>query len=268
MVVAPSVGEDVRRDVLPRDHHEEVEINPPDQQQRKIQIADVHVQVVALVVRLQGEGADHRYGMQEQNHIADEGIGNALPQIHFKICPDALANEPREAAEAKQDPEDAGAFFGSAPVEDQAAAGKHCRDTLHDVAERGQAAAIRNCKSRNGIAADQQHPPGGKRPPGRRHLPQTSLHRLVQRYCGAHGFGGLVRPGLRIRRTGGQGGPVSARRAVASNSDQLPALHFRWVRAMRRTQGRFWLGRPDLWQRVRARPPDSLNRNRPPHSDP
>src|SRR5271155_1908420 len=102
MIVTPTVGMHVWSNVLPRDYDEKAQINPPDQQEREIQIADVYVQIVALVVRLQCERADHRHGMQEEDYVSDEGIGDALAKVHFKIRPNALACEPGEAAQTEE----------------------------------------------------------------------------------------------------------------------------------------------------------------------
>ena len=101
MVIAPSVTQHVRSDVLPGNYDEEIEIHPPDQQQRKIQISRVHVEVIATVVRFQSQCANHRNRMQEQDDIADEWVWGVLVQHHFEVRPDRLANQPRRASQPK-----------------------------------------------------------------------------------------------------------------------------------------------------------------------
>src|ERR1700731_2430438 len=94
MVITESVIHDIRSDVLPGNYHEEIEIDPPDQNEREIQIANVKIHVITPVVRPQSQGPHHRDGMKKQDHIAQERIRDSLPADDLEVGPNHLADQP------------------------------------------------------------------------------------------------------------------------------------------------------------------------------
>src|ERR1700726_2074292 len=62
--------------VLPRRNDEEIEIDPPEKEQGEIDIAEMHAQVVAAIVRPQGERTDHRDGVEKEDYVTYVGVGN------------------------------------------------------------------------------------------------------------------------------------------------------------------------------------------------
>src|SRR5271167_3843339 len=112
MIVAEPVVRDIGRDVLPGNDDKQIEINPPDEDERKIEVADVEVHIVAAVVGTQSERPHHRYRVKEQYHIAKKRVWNSLAADDFKVGPNHLADQPGSTTERQKQPEGLGAPLG------------------------------------------------------------------------------------------------------------------------------------------------------------
>ena len=63
---------------LPGDDGVYINEDPPDEQERKVEHADAFIALVFPEMREHGESGDHGYHVQEQDDIAEEGVGHVL----------------------------------------------------------------------------------------------------------------------------------------------------------------------------------------------
>src|SRR6266852_1051024 len=71
-----------------------IQVYTPAQQEGEIHIAIQHPAVIAPFLRLYCESSDQGNRMQEENNVADKGIGNSRMLINLDIRPDKLPGEP------------------------------------------------------------------------------------------------------------------------------------------------------------------------------
>ena len=90
---------------LPWDDGVDINEDPPGEQEGKVKHADAFIPIVFPEMRKHGESGDHGHQMQEQNDIAQEGIGHVLMLEDFEVVPHSLVSEPEEHAHTHEDPE-------------------------------------------------------------------------------------------------------------------------------------------------------------------
>src|SRR5208282_975965 len=85
VVKAPPVPQNIRRDVLPGDYDEKVEVHPPDHQEEEVHIAGADIQILTAIVGLQTQGREHWHRMQEKNDVACEGVRSLSVESDFEV---------------------------------------------------------------------------------------------------------------------------------------------------------------------------------------
>ncbi len=77
--------------ILPGNHDEEIQKQPPRQQQREIERSNSHRAIILLHMRLDRHRRHHRNNVQKENYIANKRIRRLVPQVDFEISPHELA---------------------------------------------------------------------------------------------------------------------------------------------------------------------------------
>jgi len=72
---------------LPGDDGVYINEDPPDEQEGKIEHADAFIALAFAEMRKHGESGYHGHQMQEQNNVAQEGIGHILTLEDLKVIP-------------------------------------------------------------------------------------------------------------------------------------------------------------------------------------
>jgi hypothetical protein len=97
----------------------------------------MHSKIFAAIVRPQAQSADHGNGVQEENHVSDEGIRHVLVQDHLELSPDDLTQQPCTDTEAEEEPKCLAAPWRSAAVGEQSNTREGCDKTKRNIAEGG-----------------------------------------------------------------------------------------------------------------------------------
>ena len=95
----------IGHDILPWDHDYQVQIEPPDQQERKIKPSDASRVFVPGNVGAQGERGHQGDDVQEKNDVSGEEVRYVSAQNDFVVGPKQLINEPERNAEGDERPE-------------------------------------------------------------------------------------------------------------------------------------------------------------------
>ena len=81
-------------DVLPGNDDEQMQEQPPGEQQGEVERAHAHGAVLLSHVRLNCDGGHHGNDVQKKNHVANEGIRRLMPQVNFYVRPHDLLDQP------------------------------------------------------------------------------------------------------------------------------------------------------------------------------
>src|SRR2546423_7643576 len=76
--------------ILPGNYDEEIQKQPPGEQQCEIEGSDAYRMIVPLNVRLNGDGGHHWDDMQEKNYVSDKWVGSLMTKIDLDIGPHQL----------------------------------------------------------------------------------------------------------------------------------------------------------------------------------
>src|SRR5579872_2785117 len=96
-------------DVLPGDHGDQIEIEPPDQEHGEVEQSQARSSIVLLSVWLYGEGSNHGHEVQEEHDVPAERGWHVTAQKNFEIAPQDLIRQPEGKPCHEQHPEKASA---------------------------------------------------------------------------------------------------------------------------------------------------------------
>src|ERR1039457_2265137 len=143
----PVICGDIGHDVLPRNDEQDVQIEPPSQQQSEIETSDTGGIFVARSVGTDGQGGHERNNVQEQNDVPGEQVRDIGVQDHFVVGPEQLINEPERDAESDQGPEQAHASLRAKHQRNEGGGTGNQKEALNDIAEGGQLKRARQKES-------------------------------------------------------------------------------------------------------------------------
>jgi hypothetical protein len=162
--------------ILPWDHYEQIQKQPPGEQEYEIKGSHAQRAIILLNMRLDRHCRHHGNDVQKKNDIAHKGIRRLMPQIDLDIGPHHLRSQPHPQAKAHKRPEQAG-LGGSRSYVGQKCDGSAKQDeVLHDVAYRGEREAAGRYKGQHHVGAHHRAHPD--RPPSsglERTIPHASI---------------------------------------------------------------------------------------------
>ena len=145
---------------MPWDDGVHINENPPDEQEGVVEHADAFIPLAFPEMWKHGKRGDHRHQMQEQNDIAQEGIGHLLTLDHLKINPrHSIVSEPEEHAHAHEYPKEPDMEGGAARalgIEQESGGGNQQERTLDEVVGSGEGVASWHQHRRRRLGEDQR----------------------------------------------------------------------------------------------------------------
>ena len=146
--------------VLPRNHNEHVEVQPPAKHQPEIHITVRLLLVFGALVRLHSERHNHGNGMQEEKYVSVEQIGDVPVLVHFDVRPNRLSRHPKRAAQSEQHPKCFLVPVWGNCINQQRPIDKERHQAKEYISRRGPTRASGNPLA-NGDVSSQQDGPGG-----------------------------------------------------------------------------------------------------------
>ena len=86
-IQVPAIGQFIGDHVLPRDHNQDVKINPPQGQQDEIKPSQPSRIFILGHMRAKGQSCHPWNNMQEQDDISRENVRHILTQHHLEVSP-------------------------------------------------------------------------------------------------------------------------------------------------------------------------------------
>ena len=99
------VGRYVGYDVLPGNHDEDVQIDPPNHHQSKIEAAQTGGVLILWRMRTERQSGHERYDVQKDDDVTGAQIRNIGTQPEFVVDPDELVSEPEAHTGGEEQPE-------------------------------------------------------------------------------------------------------------------------------------------------------------------
>src|ERR1700683_891197 len=99
------IGRYVWHDILPGNHDENVEIDPPNHHQSKIKAAQTGGVLILRSMRTKRQSSHQRYDVQEKNDVAGAQVRNVDTQPEFEVDPHELVGEPEAHTGSEERPE-------------------------------------------------------------------------------------------------------------------------------------------------------------------
>src|SRR3984893_10617731 len=93
-IQVPAVGQFIRDHVLPRDHNQDVKINPPQGQQDEIKPSQPSRIFILGYMWAKGQSCHQWNNMQEQDDIPRENVRHILTQHYLEVTPQQLVEKP------------------------------------------------------------------------------------------------------------------------------------------------------------------------------
>ncbi len=113
-IVVDVVLDDIQVDILLREDDERIKEDPPAEQHEEIEQAEQDFPFFVLQVGTPAHGGEHGHGMEEQDDIENEGVGDLAVKNGLPDGPGSLIGDPAGESQSHQGPE-AALLAGAAP---------------------------------------------------------------------------------------------------------------------------------------------------------
>src|SRR5438067_6266997 len=125
-------------DILPWRDEEEVQVHEPEDDDGKIEQADIGAVLHRLAMRLQSQGGEQRDALQEIQGVPRRDLRIPRPPVNLVVRPDELPHGPKREADGHQHPELAHLWGTAAHVRPRSHHQEHADRALHCIAEDGK----------------------------------------------------------------------------------------------------------------------------------